>query len=72
MHFSYKLPIKSDKLGINVFAHVFNLLDEMYIQDATDESSYNAVSGAPAHSAMRAEVYLGLPRTYNMGVKVTF
>lgn len=72
MHFSYKLPIKSDKLDIGVFAHVFNLLDEIYIQDATDESSYNAVGGAAPHSAMRAEVFYGLPRTYNVGVKVTF
>ena len=71
MHFSYKLPIKSEKLGINVFAHVFNLLDAMYIQDATDESRYNSAHATP-HSAMNAEVFLGLPRTYNVGVKVNF
>jgi len=44
----------------------------LLLQDATDESRYNAVSGAPAHSAMRAEVFLGLPRTFNFGLKVTF
>ncbi|MCF6241484.1 MAG: TonB-dependent receptor [Bacteroidales bacterium] len=71
-HFSYKFPIKSDKWGMTLSGHVFNLLDEMYVQDARDESRYNAVAGAPAHSAMRAEVYLGLPRTFNFGLKVTF
>jgi outer membrane receptor protein involved in Fe transport len=72
MHFSYDLPFKSDKLGVNLFAHIFNLLDEIYIQDATDESRYNAVNGAAPHSAMRAEVFYGLPRTYNVGAKITF
>lgn len=71
-HFSYDFPIKSDKWDMELTGHVFNVLDEIYIQDATDESRYNAFNGGPAHSAMRAEVFLGLPRTFNFGLKVTF
>ena len=74
MHFSYQLPLKG-KFGVEVYAHVFNLLDAMYIQDAVDNSKYNGFYGYDnrfSHTVNSAEVYLGLPRTFNAGVVLTF
>ncbi len=75
MHLSYKLPLKNDKLGVVVFGHIFNLFDAMYIQDATDNSKYNGFKGYDgrfSHTVNSAEVFLGLPRTFNLGVKINF
>ncbi|MEN8194192.1 MAG: TonB-dependent receptor [Bacteroidota bacterium] len=71
-HFYYDLPIHLAGMSFQVFAHAFNILDTIYIQDATDNSRYNGISGADSHSAQRAEVYLGLPRSYNAGVSIAF
>ncbi len=70
-HFSYDLPLKG-KVGVQVFGHVFNLLDEVYIQDAVDNSRYNGFNDDGIHDASSAEVFLGLPRTFNVGLKLTF
>jgi outer membrane receptor for ferrienterochelin and colicin len=70
LHASYALP----KLGgydVSVFAHVFNALDETYVQDAVDNSQYNSY-GDKTHSAHNAEVFLGMPRYFNVGVSVNF
>ncbi|MFZ9682751.1 MAG: TonB-dependent receptor [Cephaloticoccus sp.] len=72
LHVNYNLPLDFRKFDVSVFAHVFNLFDEVYVSDATDNSSYEAISSAPSHSAQRAEVFLGLPLSYNVGVKVKF
>lgn len=72
-HINYALPIKA-KFGVTVFAHIFNLLDEIYVQDAVDNSSYNGYYGDYnqfTHTANSAEVYLGIPRYFNAGVRVT-
>ncbi len=70
-HFRYTIPYKVAGISMNVFAHIFNLTDAEYISDATDESHYNAIStsvpGVTKHSAQRAEVFMGLERTYNVG-----
>lgn len=69
LHFSYKIP--TEVVDVKIFAHVFNLLDELYIQDATDNSSYNAyTANGTNHSADDAEVYPGLPRSFNLGIQV--
>ncbi|MEA2043706.1 MAG: carboxypeptidase-like regulatory domain-containing protein [Bacteroidota bacterium] len=74
-HLSYQLPL-SGKLGIEVFGHLFNALDEIYIQDAVDNSSYNSYQDDDGivnpHSPDAAEVFLGLPRTFNAGLRFTF
>jgi len=68
---------------VRLFANVFNIFDKVYIQDATDNSGYNgfyagcAATNKPCatnrgHDAMAAEVYLGLPRTFNLGFEVSF
>ncbi len=67
---------------VRLFANVFNLFDTMYVQDATDNSSYNGFyqcspnskpcAGDPGHDAEAAEVFLGLPRMYNIGFQIIF
>jgi hypothetical protein len=76
LHFNYRLPLKS-RVGIDVFAHVFNLFDTFYVQDALDNSPYNGNydnGGGTTfnHDVNTAEVYLGLPRTFNVGLRVNF
>lgn len=56
--------------GTTFFLNVFNLLDETYVQDAVDNSRFNGFDGD--HDADDAEVFLGLPRRYNFGVRVNF
>jgi len=74
LHVSYTIPSLSDRFETKLFAHVFNLTDEVYISDATDESSFEAVglNLASAHSAQRAEVFFGAPLTVNAGVSISF
>ena len=72
-HANYTLPLKG-KLGVDLFVHVFNLLDTFYIQDAVDNSAYNGYYGYDnrfSHTVNSAEVYLGLPFNFNAGVKVS-
>ena len=72
LHLRYRLPITAGRWDFTVFAHIFNLFDETYISDATDNSSFEAISSAPSHSPQRAEVFFGTPRTYNFGVQARF
>ena len=69
LHAAYTLPFNWRGVSIKVFAHVFNLLDGEYIQDAVDNSKYNAY-GDKKHMADDAEVFFGLPRTFNLGFSV--
>lgn len=70
-HFSYNLPI--EVADITVFGHVFNLFDELYVADATDNSSFNAYSeNGVNHSADDAEIFPGLPRNFNAGFSIRF
>jgi hypothetical protein len=71
LHASYDLPLRTDEVGVQVFVHVFNLFDEIYIQDAVDNSPYNGYYGENdeySHQPWTAEVYLGIPRNVNFGV----
>ena len=73
-HANYQLPIKG-RTGVNIFAHVFNIFNTLYVQDAVDNSAYNGYygyDGSLTHTANSAEVFLGLPTTFNVGVKVNF
>jgi len=65
-HASYDLPFKVGGIGLQLSAHVFNVLDAVYIQDATDNSRYNAWDND--HDADDAEVFFGLPRSWNVGL----
>ncbi len=77
-NFYYDLPIKS-KFGVAVFGHMFNLTDALYVQDAVDNSRYNAYkvkddngNQINSHTAATAEVFVGMPRRFNVGFKVKF
>lgn len=70
LHLSYNLPIKSSEYRIEAFAHVFNVVNSKYIQEAVDNSPFNAFD--KDHDADDAEVFLGLPRNYNMGFIIRF
>lgn len=74
LHVNYDVPMDFRSFELSVFAHVFNLLNETYVSDATDESGFEAVGTnlAPRHSAQRAEVFLGPPISYNLGVRLSF
>tara|TARA_B100000686_G_scaffold353986_1_gene462007 strand:- start:11365 stop:14094 length:2730 start_codon:yes stop_codon:yes gene_type:complete len=70
LHASYKLP-KIAGLDMTLSAHLFNALDDVYIQDAVDNSKYNGY-GDKVHAAHNAEVFLGTPRYANVGISVNF
>jgi len=74
LHINYNVPLSSSRFDLSVFAHVFNLFDEVYISDATDESQFEAVgiNLAARHSAQRAEVFLGPPLSVNFGASLKF
>jgi len=70
---SYDLPFDFNGINASVILNVRNLFDEVYIQDATDNSRFNAVPfRVNSHTANAAEVYLGMPTSYNLGLKVNF
>ena len=70
-HLIYSLPELIKDVKLQFFGHVFNVLDQIYVQDAVDNSKYNAFTGDNKnHKADDAEVYLGLPRTFNLGFSV--
>ena len=70
---SYDLPFELRGAKAKVVFNVRNLLDEVYIQDALDNSRYNAYPfRVNDHSANAAEVYLGMPTSYNLGLSIQF
>ena len=63
-------------LDATYFIHVFNLFDEIYVQDADDNDKYNSYHYSQYlpmdHSANDAGVFLGLPRYWNTGIRIRF
>ena len=70
VHLSYKLPAIGG-YDVTLSGHIFNALDDVYVQDAVDNSKYNGY-GDKLHLAHNAEVFLGTPRYYNIGLAVSF
>jgi len=70
VHVSYNLPEMAG-MRVQAFAHIFNALDAVYVQDAVDNSNYNSY-GDKVHAAHNAEVFLGSQRYFNAGIKVNF
>ena len=70
IHLSYDLPTIGG-MNFQLFAHVFNALDNIYVQDAVDHSRYNSY-GDKIHAAHNAEVFLGIPRYFNAGLVLRF
>jgi mRNA-degrading endonuclease HigB of HigAB toxin-antitoxin module len=72
-HFAYALPSQVLGLDVTLFAHVFNLVNELYVQDATDNSDFNAWSvDGKNHKADDAEIYPGMPTAFNFGFSAAF
>ena len=70
LHLSYNLP-EIAGLDMTISGHLFNVLDEVYVQDAVDNSQYNGY-GDKVHASHNAEVFLGTPRNFNIGLSVNF
>ncbi len=70
LHMSYKLP-KVKGLDMTLNGHIFNVLDEVFVQDAVDNSQYNGY-GSKEHLPHNAEVFLGTPRYANIGLTINF
>ena len=73
LHTSYRLGdiIPVWKGGdVRLFANVYNIFDELYVSDATDNSSYNSFD--KDHDADSAEIFLGMPRNLNLGFEIVF
>ena len=71
VHINYVLPVGIAGTQMTAFAHIFNALDAVYVQDAVDNSNYNSW-GTNEHKAWNAEVFLGAQRYFNAGIKVNF
>ena len=75
IHAFYDIPSTFDLGGSTVtmkaFVHVFNALDDVFIQDAVDNSQYNSWGGG-SHDADNAEVFLGHPQYFNAGIIFNF
>jgi len=76
LNVGYDIPrdmLGTSRFDIRVFGNIFNVFDSFYIQDATDNSRFNAYGGNGVNSmADDAEVFLGLPRQFNFGTRITF
>jgi len=72
LHIGYDLPVSFAGTQMTAFLHVFNALDALYVQDAYDNSNYNGFNDDGDHDASSAEVFLGTPRYFNLGLKVHF
>jgi len=71
LHAYYDIPFELGPAKPQLYLHVFNALDEVYIQDATHNSRYNSWD-QKGSQADDAEVYLGLPARFNIGLSVNF
>jgi len=71
IHAGYDLPgslrLPAD---VRMFVHVFNVFNSEYIQDATDNSRFNGFD--KDHDADDAEVFMSLPRRFNLGFQIKY
>ncbi|MEE9465122.1 MAG: TonB-dependent receptor, partial [Candidatus Neomarinimicrobiota bacterium] len=73
LHATYDLPMSVAGANMQVFFHLFNAMDGIFVQDAVDNSQYNSFGDdGTNHKADDAEVYLGMPINFNMGLSVNF
>ncbi|MCY4170377.1 MAG: TonB-dependent receptor [Bacteroidetes bacterium] len=68
----YTIPLQLGPEQVRVFANIYNVFDSFYIQDATNNSRFNAFrgNGTGLNRADDAEVFLGLPRSFNLGLQI--
>ena len=73
LNVSYDIPFEFSGVTSQVFLNIINALDELYVQDASDNSKYNAHPWRVNNSTGNAaEVYLGLPTSFNLGLRFNF
>ena len=76
LHATYTIPVNWNGIGLTLFAHVLNLFDTVYISDGVDNSSYNSYQIdrgiVNPHKADAAEVYLGPPLSFSLGLQLTY
>jgi len=71
LHLNYDLPqVLGEEVDVSFFLHVFNLFDERYIAEATDNAGYEAWD--KDHDSDDASVHFGGFRSMNAGVKLRF
>jgi hypothetical protein len=70
VHASYPLPVELPSGSIKMFLHVFNALDAKYVTDALNNSKYN--SWDQSGGADDAEVHVGIPMSFNVGLQYSF
>jgi hypothetical protein len=73
MHASYALGDLIPVAGggdVRLFVNVHNVFDQVFVQDAVDNSAFNSFDGD--HDADNAEIFLGYPRNINLGFQITF
>jgi hypothetical protein len=68
LHAGYDLNLPSVGSRVRLFANMFNVFDKLYVQDALDNSSFNNFD--LDHDADDAEVFMGLPRTFTLGLQI--
>ena len=69
LHCGYKFKL-SDKNKLDIRFSVLNLLDEIYISDATNNDEYS--SNYNDFDAKSASVFFGLGRRFNLSAKFSF
>jgi len=69
LHATYDVNLPRVGRRVRLFANVFNLFDELYVQDALDNSSFSGFAPL-THTADDAEVFMGLPRTFTLGLQI--
>ena len=68
LHFAYLIPAQVLGMDVTTFLHIFNMANALYVQDAADNSSFNAWTGdGKNHQADDAEIYPGAPTAFNFG-----
>ncbi|MCF8297932.1 MAG: TonB-dependent receptor [Saprospiraceae bacterium] len=67
LHAGYKFEIS--KIDFQLQASVLNLLDQLYISDATNNDSYSATTSA--FNAQSAGVFIGLGRQFNVSLRIS-
>jgi len=72
INFGYTIPRQLGPSQVRIFGNIFNVFDSFYIQDATNNSRFNAFrgNGNGLNRADDAEVFLGLPRSFNLGLQI--
>jgi len=70
IHALYDLPVEVGSGSLSAFVHVFNALDAKYVTDAVNNSKYN--SWDKNNDADDAEVFVGAPMSFNVGLQYSF